>query len=93
MTTSQFHLVIDPAAVGEAAHFYSRLRGYVTELKSLPRRPDVDEILVAGEREWRADERQADRVGLLPDVITDLAGMAVERGLRRAWRPVVATAS
>jgi LDH2 family malate/lactate/ureidoglycolate dehydrogenase len=93
VTTSQFHLVIDPAAVGDVADFYLRLRGYVAELKALPRRAGIDEILVAGELEWRADERQAERVALLPSVIVELASMAVERGLFRTWRPVVGTRS
>ena len=88
-STSQFHLAIDPAAVGEPTVFFERVSAYVDQLKSLPREAGVDEILVAGEKEWRAEERQAERVGLLPEVLLELAAMAEERGATRAWRPVL----
>ena len=48
-------------------------------------------ILVAGDPEWRASDRQAERVDLLPEVIRDLAALAVEHGLLRRWRPVVSS--
>ena len=50
---------------------------------------DLEEILVPGDKEWRADAAQAERVRLVPEVIEDLARLAVERGLLRAWRRVV----
>ena len=87
---SQLHLAIDPAALGDVAAFGARLRAWRDELKSLPRAPDAHEILVAGELEWRADERQAERVDLLPEVIRDLATLAVELRLLRSWKRVVA---
>jgi hypothetical protein len=87
--SSQFHLAIDPAALGDPAVFAARLRGYVAELKALPRQSGVDEIFVAGDLEWRSDERYAKGVGLLPGVVADLAAIAVERRLLRAWREVV----
>jgi hypothetical protein len=50
----------------------------------------VDEILVPGDLEWRADERQAQTIQMLVSTVHDLAAVAVERGLRRAWMPVLA---
>ena len=88
-STSQFHLAIDPAAVGEPAVFFERVAAYVEQLKSLPREAGVDEIFVAGEREWRAEERHAQRVGLLPEVLIELAALAEERGVERAWGPLL----
>ena len=86
---SQLHLAIDPAAVGDAAAFQTRLRDWRDELTALPRADGVDEILLAGEPEWRADERQAERVEVLPEVLRDLASLAVERHLSRRWKVVV----
>jgi LDH2 family malate/lactate/ureidoglycolate dehydrogenase len=87
-TISQLHLAIDPGVTGDARDFGTRLRRWRAELAALPRQPGVDEVLVAGDPEWRADERQAERVELLPSVAEDLARLALERGLGRAWRRV-----
>ena len=59
-------------------------------MTSRARQEGVEEILVPGDKEWRADERQRVRVDLVPAVIEDLARLAVERRLLRAWRAVVA---
>jgi LDH2 family malate/lactate/ureidoglycolate dehydrogenase len=88
-TISQLHLAIDPAALGDAGAFAARLRRWRAELAGLPRQPGVDEILVAGDPEWRAAQRQAERVALLPSVAEDLARLAFERGLEARWRRVV----
>ncbi len=86
---NQFHLAIDPATFGADA-FAQRLRAWHDDLVSLRRQPGVDEILVAGDLEWRADERQAQTIQMLASTVHDLAAIAVERGLRRAWTPVLA---
>jgi LDH2 family malate/lactate/ureidoglycolate dehydrogenase len=89
---SQLHLALDPAAVGDPEAFQARLRAWRDELTGLPRADGADEIVIAGEPEWRADERQVDRVDVLPEVVRDLASLAVERRLLRRWRQVVADA-
>ena len=88
-TSSQLHLAIDPAAIGDPAAFATRLREWRDQMTSRARAPGVTEILVAGELEWRADERHAERLDLLPEVIRDLAALAVEHRLLRQWRRVV----
>jgi LDH2 family malate/lactate/ureidoglycolate dehydrogenase len=95
-TSSQLHIAIDPTGADgsdDRSAFAARLRAWRDEQTSLARAPDVPEILVAGELEWRADERQAMRIDLLVDVVRDLATLAVERRLLRAWRAVVGAAS
>jgi LDH2 family malate/lactate/ureidoglycolate dehydrogenase len=86
---TQIHLAIDPATFGADA-FAQRLRAWHRDLVSLRRQPGVDEILVPGDLEWRADERQAQTLQMLVSTVHDLAAVAVERGLRRAWMPVLA---
>jgi L-2-hydroxycarboxylate dehydrogenase (NAD+) len=88
---NQFHMAIDPATFGAQA-FAQRLRAWHRDLTALRRQPGVDEILVAGDPEWRADARQADTIAMLASTVHDLAAMAVDRGLRRAWQPVLLTA-
>jgi LDH2 family malate/lactate/ureidoglycolate dehydrogenase len=88
-TSSQLHLVIDPAIGGDRTAFAARLRTWRAQVVARAREPAVPEILVAGDPEWRASARQAERVDVLPDVIRDLATLAVEHRLLRAWRAVV----
>lgn len=86
---TQIHLAIDPATF-DADSFARRLRAWHLDLVALRRQPGVDEILVAGDMEWRADERQAQTIQMLASTVHDLAALAVQRGLRRAWLPVLA---
>jgi L-2-hydroxycarboxylate dehydrogenase (NAD+) len=88
-TSSQLHVAIDPGAVGDPAAFAGRLRAWREQIVSRARAPGVSEILVAGDPEWRAADRQADGVDLLPEVIRDLATLAAEHRLLRPWRAVV----
>lgn len=89
-TIGQLLLALDPGAFGDPAAFHARVRAWRAEITARPRQPGVDEILVAGDREWRAQDRQAERVALVPEVVADLAALAAERGLLRAWRRAVA---
>jgi LDH2 family malate/lactate/ureidoglycolate dehydrogenase len=86
-SVSQLHLALDLGTFG-AEQFQHRLRAWRSDLTSLPRQPGVSEILVAGDPEWRSAARQAERLPVLVSTLTDLAGVAVERGLRSAWRAV-----
>lgn len=88
-TIGQLLLAVDPAAFGEPEAFFRRVRAWRAEMVGRPRQEGVEEILVPGDKEWRADAAQAERVRLVPEVIEDLARLAVERGLLRAWRRVV----
>ena len=88
-TSSQLHVAIDPAVTGDEGAFAARLREWREQMTSRTRAPGVAEILVAGDPEWRASDRQAERVDLLPEVLRDLAALAVEHRLLRRWRPVV----
>jgi len=89
-TIGQLLLAIDPAAFGPVDGFCARVRTWRAEMTSRARQDGVEEILVPGDKEWRAEERQRERVELLPAVIDDLARLAVERRLLRSWRAVVA---
>jgi LDH2 family malate/lactate/ureidoglycolate dehydrogenase len=89
-TISQLHIAIDPAAVGDADEFEARLRAWRTELTTLPRQPGVDEIFLPGDPEWRATAAQEERIEMLTSTVQDLAHTAVERGLHRAWKAVLA---
>ena len=89
-TIGQLLLAIDPAAFGPVDEFFARVRAWREEMTSRARQDGVEEILVPGDKEWRADERQRERVELVPAVIEDLARLAVERRLLRSWRAVVA---
>jgi len=49
-----FFLALNPAAFGPLDRFHERARDLIRRLKAGERAPDVDEILVAGEKEQRA---------------------------------------
>ena len=88
-TIGQLLIAIDPAAFGEREAFFARVRAWRAEMVSRPRQEGTDEILVPGDKEWRADAAQHERVRLVPEVVEDLARLAVERRLLRAWRAAV----
>jgi L-2-hydroxycarboxylate dehydrogenase (NAD+) len=88
-TSSQLHMAIDPAVTGSEGAFAARLREWREHMTSRTRAPGAVEILVAGEPEWRATDRQAELVDLVPEVVADLAALAVEHRLKREWRAVV----
>ncbi|MFN8622121.1 MAG: Ldh family oxidoreductase [Chloroflexota bacterium] len=89
-TIGQLLIAIDPAAFGEPQAFFGRVRAWRVEMLSRPRQDGVDEILVPGDKEWRADTAQRERVRLVPEVVEDLGRLAVERRLLAAWRRTVA---
>jgi LDH2 family malate/lactate/ureidoglycolate dehydrogenase len=89
-TIGQLLIAVDPAAFGDVAAFHARVTAWRAEMTGRPRQDGVEEILVPGDKEWRADEAQRERVRLVPEVIEDLARLAVERDLLRAWRRAVA---
>ncbi len=88
-SVGQLLIALDPAAFGDPDLFYARTRAWKAEVTGRPRQPGVAEILIAGEKEWRAQDAQAERVTLVPEVVEDLAALAGERGLLRAWRAAI----
>ena len=56
---SQFFLAIDPARFGSREAFTSRVADLITHVKSAAPASGYDEVLVAGDPEWRA---QRDRL-------------------------------
>jgi LDH2 family malate/lactate/ureidoglycolate dehydrogenase len=89
-TIGQLLVAVDPGAFGDPEAFFARVKAWRAEMVGRPRQAGVDEILVPGDKEWRADDAQRDRVRLVPEVVEDLARLAVERRLLRAWRRAVA---
>jgi L-2-hydroxycarboxylate dehydrogenase (NAD+) len=51
-----FFLALNPAAFGPIEAFHERARDLLRRLKEGERAPGVEEILVAGEKEWRAHD-------------------------------------
>ena len=51
-----FFLALNPAAFGPIEAFHERARDLLRRLKESERAPGVEEILVAGEKEWRAHD-------------------------------------
>ena len=84
-TVAQAFLVLDPAAFGPVGSFQARLRSWRGEVTGSLRQVVTEPILMAGEREWEADELQRDRVRLDPGIAAGLGRLAVDRGLRRQW--------
>src|SRR5712692_1396552 len=56
MRTSQFFLAIDVARFMPLDEFHRRMQSLVAMVKSSPPAKGYDEVLVAGEPEWRAEE-------------------------------------
>jgi LDH2 family malate/lactate/ureidoglycolate dehydrogenase len=84
-SVGQAFLVLDPAAFGPVGAFHDRVRAWRNEITGVERQPGVERILLAGDREWDADERQQERVSIDPGVIDGLAQVAVAQGIRSAW--------
>jgi LDH2 family malate/lactate/ureidoglycolate dehydrogenase len=63
--TSQFFIAIDVAHFMPLAEFTARIEALVQLIKSTPPAPGYDEVLVAGDPEWRAEaERRAHGIPL-----------------------------
>ena len=84
-SVAQAFLVLDPAAFGPVDAFHERMRAWRAEVTSAERQPGVDAILLAGDREWAADDRQRERVTLDPSIVDGLARVAVDQDIRAAW--------
>ncbi|MCB0046539.1 MAG: Ldh family oxidoreductase [Caldilineaceae bacterium] len=66
------------------AEFYARLQEFITMIKQSATRPDVAEILLPGELEWRRmQEKRASGVPLDPEIFFELRDLAQARDV--AW--------
>jgi LDH2 family malate/lactate/ureidoglycolate dehydrogenase len=79
---SQFFLALDIARIMPVAEFEERLARLVAMAKSASPAPGYDEVLVAGEPEWRAEaENLRDGVPLTNGVWEDLRAHALRLGV------------
>lgn len=64
------------------AEFAGGMDALIRDLHATPPAPGYDRVLVAGEREWLAEQdRQAKGIPLFPSVVTMLAGLGAELGV------------
>jgi LDH2 family malate/lactate/ureidoglycolate dehydrogenase len=82
MRTSQFFLAIDVARFMPLDEFEARMRTLVAMVKSSKTAKGFDEVLVAGEPEWRAEEeRRRDGIMLSEGVWQNLVAAADRLGV------------
>lgn len=90
MNTSQMFLAIDVARFMPLEEFQARMEHLITLVKSAPPAKGYDEVLVAGDPEWRAEaERLRKGVPIDPSTWQRLKELAAEAGLA-APEPVTA---
>jgi LDH2 family malate/lactate/ureidoglycolate dehydrogenase len=71
------HIAIDIGRFVEPGEFKSRVDAMVDALKEAPRMPDVEAILMPGERAWQAQQaNQRDGIPLPEPVVGDLRALA-----------------
>ncbi len=76
------HIAIDIARFVDPAQFRARVDAMVTLLKATPLMPGVQEILMPGERAWRAQQQQQrDGIPLPRAVAADLQALAQRHGI------------
>ena len=79
---SQFFLALDVARFLPLEEFERRMQDLVTQAKSARPAPGYDEVLVAGEAEWRAEtERRRDGIPLSDGLWRDLCAWAERLGV------------
>ena len=80
---SQFFLAIDIERLMPRVEFDERMRRLIEMVKSRPAAPGFDEVLVAGEPEWRAEaERRRDGVPVDQPLMDALREWAVRLGVQ-----------
>ena len=83
MGTSQMFLAVDIQRFLPLSEFQSRMEHLVTSAKSARPGPGYEEVLVAGDPEWRVEARRIpEGVPLAKKVEDQLNELAVELGLR-----------
>ena len=87
VANGHMHIAIDIARFIAPADFKKRIDDLATMLKATPLIPGVDEILLPGERAWRARQSQAlDGISLPAEVVADLSALAGTSGTRATRR-------
>jgi LDH2 family malate/lactate/ureidoglycolate dehydrogenase len=77
-----FFCLLDPSAFIELDEFKARIGAMIDSLKSLRRRPGVEEILVPGERSWRTTQNNLrDGVPVDEATINELRGLCEKFGV------------
>lgn len=83
---SHAYLAIDVASVTDWNEFLERTRLAIEELKSAPLRPNVEEVLVPGERaHYEEQRRRAKGIPIEDDLFDELNEMAVGLGVTSPW--------
>ncbi len=82
MDTSQFFLAIDVARFLPLDDFHARMQHLIREVKSAAPAEGYDEVLVAGDPEWRSEEmRRREGIPLAPGVWENLLRVAALVGV------------
>jgi len=82
MQTSHVYLALDVARFLPLAEFDERMKRLIAEVKSSRPASGYDEVLVAGEPEWRIEEqRRREGIPLSEGVWTNLKDVAVRLGV------------
>jgi LDH2 family malate/lactate/ureidoglycolate dehydrogenase len=82
MRTSQFFLAIDVARFMQLDEFHRRMQSLVTMVKSSRPAKGYEEVLVAGDPEWRAEQiRRRDGIPLSDGVWQNLVQAAYQLGV------------
>jgi LDH2 family malate/lactate/ureidoglycolate dehydrogenase len=64
--------------------FKVRMTAFYDQIKSSPMWDEAKEMLMPGEREYRAElERRCDGVSLPPDLVSELNNLAAELGMEQ----------
>jgi len=82
VANGHMHVAIDIARFIEPAAFKERIDALAAVLKATPRVPGVQEILLPGERSWRASQTNAvDGVPIARDLARELRALGTELGI------------
>ena len=80
-------IALDPRRFLSAEEYAEKAESLVRQLKAVPPAPDVEEILLPGERGWRETEQRREHGIPLPeDTMESLDTVAVELDVATPWR-------
>ncbi len=73
-----FLAALNPAAFGELDGFKQRMDSFIGMLKNVPRQEGAERIWIAGEKEWKAEDRNKDEVDIDEPTMEKLRKIAEE---------------
>lgn len=82
---SHFLAAIDPSAFGDIKEFKARMDSFIRMLKETPKQEGEERIWIAGEKEWLAEERNADAVDLDEPTVKKLHEIGSGLGLTLSY--------